>query len=193
MRIARKILLLTVMAFAAMALAATAASANPVTVIDEHSAVGAECDPCDIHVVGEAVITALPSGVPVSSCEDEFEGEINADGSGTIEWIGAPHGAAPGCNVVNCTNAATGPDPYSEWHWPISNMEETAGSVSAMVRFCLRAGAGELHCDAPVDIADAGGHHYVFSTHVLCGAGTREVEGEWEVESELHDEIEIVH
>jgi hypothetical protein len=192
MSIARKLVLLAGMALAALALTASTASAenSPIEVINEHIEPGAgdNCAPCTIHAKGEATISTSIGGAPISRCADEFEGLINHNGTGEIRWTGGPHGA-PGCTVSNCIE-------LGERHWPIFGGHEEAGREFVIVEFCLRGGGVQLdiHCTAEVPIVHLGGHNYTLSlTNQECAGGAFFVTGAWEVESDPHDEIEIVH
>jgi hypothetical protein len=200
MRIARKLLLLTIMALAAMALAATNASAtNPITVVQEPS--GALCNPCYVHATGEATLEAFHA-FRVSTCEDEFLATLNAVGTGTIHhFINTDHAGMP-CTRENCHAHAP------EDEWPILSSEETGPNEGRMVvRFCLQTRSNTaqfVHCNANVHVAEeaSGNHHYIFNVNQECNAaGTPvEVQGRWETEevlgsSEGHAEqaIEILH
>jgi hypothetical protein len=191
MSIARKLVLLAGMALAALALTASTASAEnrPVEVINEHIEDPAQdnCAPCTIHAAGEATISTSVGGAPVSRCLDEFAGTINHNALGEVRWTGGPHGA-PGCTVTNCAELA-------EQHWPILGGHEEAGREFVIVEFCLRGTTPiDLHCTAEVPIVHIGNHDYTLSlTNHPCAGGAFFVTGAWQLESDPHDEIEIVH
>jgi hypothetical protein len=192
MRIARKIMLLIAMALAAMAFTATTTSAQEteVEVIDEDT--GNPCDPCSIHLEGESHIRAMPSGVIVLRCHDEYSFDIYHDGSGEIEWVGGPHGA-PGCNILNCT--------VSNPHWTVSRLGERAtGGEHLYLNFCFRVGPSgpELVCEHEVNVAEqapADSHHYELTAPpIVCAGGARIIEGMWETENDGNqNDMEIIH
>jgi len=194
MRIARKILLLALTALAAMALAASTASAQtPVEFEDE---AGNDCDPCLVHIEGEAHIRDRTQvGAPiVSECHDEFDATLYHDTTGEIEWHGEiddPIG--PGCNTRNCDPVVVDP---AEEHWPISNVGEIATDTVLMsIRFCLN----NLHCNGVnIPAVETHHHHYEFTMHQRCFQGAREIEGHWETEvdpdtGENIEDFEIDH
>jgi len=156
----------------------------PVEILRE-SPGSSPCDPCDVHVTGEMVVKALPSGVVISRCQDELEGTINHDGGGELTWTGTADGD-PGCNFVNCT--ATGED-----HWPLSTLHEVGGRARILLRACYRSGSTEIHCDLLVIIPDEPTHDQQFSTDQLCSGNTRLMQGDWQAEATAHDSLEFVH
>lgn len=203
MRIARKITLLCLTALAAMAFAATSASAvEPVELTDEHT--GASCDPCLVHVVGESELHA--GGVfRISTCEDEFLATLDSSGSGFVHHYAnvATH-AGFDCTRQNCNEVG---EAVGESEWDATGAEEVGvNEVALTVRFCLDAksnpdGTG-LHCDAPVHVEEvpADSHHYVFTVEHLCPtpSGDVLVSGLWETEAvadeaQGEDEVEFVH
>lgn len=154
---------------------------------------------CHIHIVGESHFFNNASGMITTTCEDEFEGDLNHNGTGTITWVGSAHGA-PGCFLVNCTGA--------EANWSISAAGEVGNGVEHFtLRFCLNNGAANLHCNAEVRVngEDPGApnyepHHYLYSTTQTCLGGAVRVEGLWESEHDHDpcapdptDEVEFVH
>ena len=202
MRIARKLALLLAMAIAATAFAASNASAiEPVTIAEED---GNLCTtPCTIHVVGESSLRAFHAFV-ISSCIDEFHGDINANGTGEItQWTGVTgHIQSPGCTREMCTDPDPAGDPE---HWPIEGTEEVDENEALMfVEFCLTPiashGSPESRCEVPVDVTETDNtHDYSFAVFHECDIGGTpvEVEGNWTTEA-VHepleeDEVEIVH
>jgi len=175
MRIARKILLLALTVVAAMAFAASTASAQETPVEFEHEN-GDPCSPCLVHIEGESHIRdrTQPGAPIVSGCHDEFNATLWHDSSGELEWHGEDHEPVGiGCNTINCTLVP------GEEHWTITDVGETAAdTVHMTVRFCLN----NLHCNAEVPATETHHHHYEFSMHQLCFGGAREVEGLWETE-----------
>jgi len=197
MSIARKIVLLIAMALAAMALTATTASAQEtdVRIVDEVT--GLDCEPCVVHIRGESRILAVPPGVPVSTCNDEFNARLVAGGTGEIEWDGEAH-VAPGCNTSNCLGS-----PGFNPHWIVNNIGELGNGVEhTNVNFCLRAGANEIPCVGEVLIQEhlpARSHEYEFrtaDTGIPCAGGTRVIHGMWETELESgtgDQKVELIH
>jgi hypothetical protein len=179
MRIAHKILLAALMALAAMAFAASTASAQE-TPVEFENENNAPCNPCVVHVEGESHIRALNVvGQPlVSECHDEFAARLRHFSGGEIEWVGVDH-PGPSCTVSNCAPP--------ENHWPVSNVREHVdGSVEMTVRFCLSG----LHCNGNVRVTELPSHNYHFAMTQLCAGGAREVEGEWRTEAEPNFEID---
>ncbi len=153
---ARRLLVFVLMATAAMAFTAGAATAQEteVEVVDEANGHEA-CVPCDLHAEGESHIFSLVAGAEVLTCEDEYDAVVYHDGSGEIEWTGTAHGGF-GCNILNCQSG-------DEGHWPmIGPVGEIGGEVEHFtLRFCLRnAGTGvEFHCEGEVSILDTDTAH----------------------------------
>jgi len=193
----RKIVLLVAMALSAMALAATTASAQEteVEIIDEPT--GVPCNPCVVHIRGESRILAVPPGIVVSTCTDEFNARLYHGGTGEIEWDGEPH-PSPGCNTTNCLG-----NPGFNPHWNVNRIGELGNGVEhTNVNFCLRAGANEIPCTGEVLIQEhlpVGSHDYEFRTRpegIPCAAGTRVIHGMWETEHEggtSDQEVELIH
>ena len=194
MRVLRNVLLLLAMALVAMFSIATAAWAQDteVEVIDEET--GLLCNPCTVHIEGESHIRAMPAGVIVFACHDEFFLDVYYNGFGEIAWAGTTH-PGPGCLSVNCITG-------TERHWPLSGFgEEGDGMEHVTYRFCLRGGA-DVHCDGRLRISDGGYHRYTITTSppsgIVCANGARIVEGQWETEDphnpgEGDQEMEVVH
>jgi len=177
MSIARKILLLALTALAAMAFAASTASAQE-TLVEFENEAGENCDPCLLHIVGESLLRdrQQPGAPVVSGCIDEFNVTLYHDTTGEVEWHGEDHpDIIIGCQTTNCmANPA-------EAHWPISAVGETGtDTLHMMVRFCLNNG----HCNGEVAVAEIDLHLYEFSMHQLCFGGAREIEGHWETETD---------
>lgn len=201
MRIVHKLLLLVGVALGAMAFTAGTASAQEteLEVVNESTLVPCVAAPvsnCRIHIVGESHIFSNVVGAIVGTCEDEFRGAVNHNGSGTVTWVGSPHGA-PGCNLVNCTGA--------EANWPIGAVGELGNGTEHVIwRQCFNNGATNLHCNVEMRIDVEDGlepnyepHHYVLSTTQNCFGGALRIEGLWEMEhdhdSSEDDEVEGVH
>jgi len=203
MRIARKLALLTVMALAAMAFAASSASADSsVTVNDEQT--GDQCDPCLVHAVGESSLTAFHF-IRISQCEDEFVAAIESDGSGVIHDYTNVDDGGPGCTRQNCNEIAPIPnEEIGESEWPISS-EETGPNAGEMeIDFCLDDDSDPdalgTHCLADVAVTESTTveHHYSFAVNQECTTPSAPVRvtGNWETEGPIATEgtdIEIVH
>jgi len=184
-------LVLSSLATCVMALiGASAASAQgtPIEVLNEGS--GTEvCNPCSIHLVGESSIFAQPSGIEVSKCQDELEGVINPDGTGEVGWIPTTHDpVGPGCNVVNCID-------QDEQHWPLINPVEVEGNARMTLRVCYRAlsGVAEIHCDLVVTIPQTQTHDQQLTANRLCASNTRQVQANWQTETDAHNTLEVIH
>jgi hypothetical protein len=190
MSIARKLVLLAGLAISALALTASSASGQEtmVEVVEEEGHV--PCVECPIHLAGETVIRNEAGNV-TSTCEDEFEGVIDADGKGDLEWVGSAHGA-PGCNVVNCV--------APEDHWPFGALDElAAGTTHIYLRLCFSAAGNENDCVVEIQITDTGLHDYLASlASQECPAGPGGVghaflTGSWTFETETHTSLEFEH
>lgn len=185
MRIAYKMLLVTMTAIAAMAFAVSSASAQETGVEVRQEGATGHCNPCIVHVVGESHIRDTVTGMEVSTCADEFVARIYENGTGEVEWVGRAHGA-PGCNLVNCAPP--------NHHWPIHRSGELGGEVEHMrILFCLRQpNTGvQLPCEGEVRITRTMTPHiYEFRMHQRCAGGTREVEGHW---FNVTDNFELFH
>jgi len=145
-----------------------------------------DCGPCDIHLIGESSIFSMPTGVELSTCQDELEGTIAGDGTGDLVWVSSPHGG-PGCIVSNCLAAG-------EADWPLTSLVEVGGEARLTLRVCYRAAVGvESHCDLVLAIPAAPGHDQELTADDLCVSNTRRVVASWETETESHDAIEFVH
>lgn len=164
-----------------LAAGSASAQSTPVEVVEEAS--GDPCDPCEIHLTGESHITAIPSGVVVSRCADEFEGDIAHDGTGELVYSSASHGA-PGCNTVDCLI-----DP-AEAAASITDIVESSDAANMTLRICLGGVTGEVHCNLDVSVDQPATHQYDLSTATLCASGTRRVEGSWQLED---TSVELVH
>jgi len=196
MTIARKIMLLVAIALSVTALTATTVSAQEtdVEVVDEVTS--ESCNPCLVHIRGESRILAVPPGVVVSMCIDEFNTRLYHGGTGEIEWDGEAH-VAPGCNTTNCLGS-----PGFNPHWVLNNIGELGNGVEhTHFNFCLRAGANEITCVWEVLIQEhlpARSHEYEFRTRpegAPCVGGTRVFHGMWETEiaGVDDDKVELVH
>jgi hypothetical protein len=200
MRIARKLVLLCLTAIAAMAFAASTASADEaITVINEET--GALCDPCTAHVVGESTLDAFHT-VAVSSCRDEFDAEISSNGHGFIfhDSTGTDS-ASPGCTREQCETAGV-EDP-----WEFTTEEIGTNEVEMDVGFCLspvgQMGTRGVCASLDVHVTEEGtapeDHRYMFDVNRECSIGgvPVEIEGHWDAEA-VHNpaeenEVEFVH
>jgi hypothetical protein len=195
MRIARTLLLAALTAIAALAFAATNASAQVHVEEEVSGSEMAPCNPCEIHAESfetETVLFHKQLGQPVSQCHDEFEGEVYEDGEGHVrltEFEGEL------CAVTPCDG--------DEAEWPIQ-VTENGGLEGISATFCIRLfGGDEAHCELNVDVADEGTHHWVISSPGReCQTGSQHpvappilVFGAWELEAEdePHVNIEIAH
>jgi hypothetical protein len=186
MRIARKLTLLLTMAIAAMAFAASTASADEaISVVTEPGNVA--CNPCVIHVVGESSLAAFHV-VTVSNCTDEFTANVNANGSGEVTtWNGSPD-APNDCTREQCR---VQPGNTVREHWPFTSEEVNTNTVELAVQFCLSpvgdmTDASKAKCTADVQVTEepAVVHHYLFNLSQECVVGgvPVEVHGSWEAE-----------
>jgi hypothetical protein len=194
------IALACVVALVATALAAGSASAAyPVEVRSE--ADGTPCNPCEILIEGESQAYVENPLILVSTCEDTFEAEIYADGSGHVTThTGTGHPGFGGqCLVAKCNGVG---EPAAETEWPFQ-VEEVGNDIALEMRFCLDAslnvnGTGG-HCDLEANIeAEIGGeHHYIIDApHRHCTGVNRVLDATWEIHdsstlSGNHDAIEI--
>lgn len=160
MRLARKLFLLAVTAVAALALTASAASAQ-LTVSEEHTAGNQACTAvnkvghvvtggCHIEVVSTEhipLVAFVPQRVVLSNCNVHLEARINATGGG---WVTAAvltdevPPASPPCTRAPCDEANGTFRP-----WPLQIVEHAAGDEEVEATFCLRL--GNLFGGAPGD------------------------------------------
>ena len=193
MRIARKLALLLTMAIAAMALAATTASADEaVGVVDE--ATGNPCAPtCTIHVAGESSLSAFHV-ITVSNCTDEFTATLDANGNGEVDtWDGVDDASA--CTREQCTDSSGARE-----HWPISTEEIADDTVELGAEFCLSPRNGDMsdaakaRCDVDAIIVEHNdpNHDYEIDLSHECNIGGNpvEVHGDWDIEG---TDFEFVH
>jgi len=195
MSTARQIMLLVIIALSTTALTASTASAQETDVEVVNEVTGTFCNPCAVHIRGESRITAVPPGVTVSTCLDEFNSRLYHGGVGEIEWDNEAH-VAPGCVTTNCQDLVNR-------HWSVGNIGELGNGVEhTNVTFCLRAGSSEVICTGEVLIQEhipARSHDYEFRTPaagIPCAGGTRIVHGMWETELEGgtgDQKVELVH
>jgi hypothetical protein len=189
---ASKFSLVCITAVMAMALVASPVPAQerPVEIVEEPS--GEPCDPCIGHAVGESELEFF--GIPISSCEDEFEGEAYADGSGHIYDYENNHLSSPSCTRIACNGVGEAP---AEVEWDASNSGETGPNEGhSNVRFCLDNennpnGAG-LHCTAEVLGFEQGSHGGIASADFVCPNGIHVI-GEWTGETDTHNNAEALH
>jgi len=196
MRIARKLALLLTMAIAAMALAATTASADEaITVANEP---GSACDPtCTIHVAGESSLAAFHV-ITVSACTDEFTGTIDANGNGEVDTWDGVFDVDPGCTREQCR---VQPGNTVREHWPFTSEEIADQTVELNVEFCLSlttdmSDAAKTRCDVPAIVTESSNHDYEIGLSHECLVGPPgsqipvEVHGDWHVEG---GDFEFVH
>jgi hypothetical protein len=181
MSIARKVLLAALMALAAMAFAASTASAQEIPVEFETEN-GGNCNPCIVHIEGESHARDLISpGQPlVSKCHDELNARLYHGGTGEIERVGINHAVVgPGCTTVNCASP--------ERHWPVSAAGERAdATLHVTLRFCFSG----FHCNGEVNLIETASHNYQLAMAQICFNGARRVEGNWATEGEPNFEID---
>jgi hypothetical protein len=183
MRTAHRAALLTTVALASIAMAASPASAQEEIEVSAEG--GDHCNPCVAHAVStqSVQIDAHIFGIEFtdSVCANEFDAVINEDGSGALtnqSLTGA------GCNREPCPSTP----------WPISVREGPAGSEIAEVRFCLRATNPDVLCTIDMGMEDEGGHSYgLHADSARChgvGEPTFSVSGEWVMEDPI---LELQH
>jgi hypothetical protein len=153
MRHVRKLFLLVAAAIAAMAFAASAASAQTVEVNQED---GGHCGPvtvsehiptggCSVRAVSTqpSVLVRHISGVgevEFSLCDNVFEARVNENGHGYIyNQVLSPEGAP--CGREPCDEAETGNHPHRNLPWEVQLREPVGGVNEEILRvtFCLAA------------------------------------------------------
>jgi hypothetical protein len=188
MQILRKAVLFCAMVIAAIALTASPAAAQevPVEIIDEPS--GEHCNPCIGHAVGSSALFVF--GIPISSCQDEFEAEVYEDGSGHIYSYENNYPNA-GCLRINCSG--------DEGEWPVTAVGETGPNEGhSTVRFCLTTGGGGVgnHCTLEIYGFEQSLHDGVVTADpaVTCSdlMGVS-IDGQWTPEFENHGSGEVIH
>jgi hypothetical protein len=177
MRFARKLLVLAVMAFAAMAFGASSASAvevssdgdhcTDVTLMPHHVVEGG----CRVEAVGEreTLLQAFVSGVgfvTVSACEDHFEMAIGEDGHGYLyNATFSTHSGGPLCTRTQCDEPNMSKIPWELQLTSTTNMELT---------YCVRSsgeGAAGTPCHADIRVTpnNATGQHEFFADGFTWG------------------------
>jgi hypothetical protein len=196
MRNLRRVTLLCACALAVAALAAPTASAQEGFIEVVEAGTGNHCDPCSFHVVGGHTLRV--GGMAISICTDEFEGEVYESQElglhGHIHTYENDQPTVAPCNVINCNGVG---EAAGESEWEIAPIGETGPNAGHMdVGMCLDTeinpnGAG-MHCDVEVAFQPGMNHRYRFTSNHLCPNNVR-VEGQWELETSTHDDIEFVH
>lgn len=169
----RKLILVAASLVIALAVTASAASAQETSIAVKTEA-GGSCNPCVGHVAGEASVFA--GATEISRCHIEATVRIYTS-SGEAELSGSADGG-PGCNTVNCSSP--------ENHWPVSALgERSANVIHGTNRFCLSGN----HCNAEVTATEPTTHRYAVSVNQTCPSGAR-VAGSATVEG---NPVEIDH
>jgi hypothetical protein len=206
MRIARKLFLLALVAVAAMAFAASTASAQGIEVLHEdapgqpHCGDGITQEGCLIHAEGEILLGGHVFGIEatVSNCHVEMEAHIEGDGGISVESVVlTDHPGVDDCVRQPC-----------QLPW-LGNGEEDdpegSGEVVHAI-FCIEpvGGGTDQVCDVEVPLATTGDHQYHLLFDDLPGTGTPPCElggsgvnrDELRIENageDQHEDIEIVH
>jgi hypothetical protein len=203
MRIARKLILLAIMA---MALSATTASAQ-VELTDEETGLhcGVASSSCLVEIGGSYWITLhLTNGVEVTAgnCSDYLVASVGEDGEGffTVQTIIGAFCPNKPCEATSQT-AGNG-DP-----WPLHLDELDPGVFTLHAVFCYEPAAGggaQRNCEIVLSVDDWGDHFYVFNAFDETCAGTPpptgvraiEMDGLWstrEPNFSGHTDVEITH
>jgi hypothetical protein len=177
MRAIRNLALLTTVALAAVALAATSASAE-VEISEELS--GEHCNPCVLHIVStqsvQLDIHIFGIEFTDSVCNQEYDAVVFEDATGSLtnqSLTGA------GCNREPCPSTP----------WPVVGREDGPGAEYAEVTFCVRpvGGGDPINCTIDVSVEDEGSHIAAFhAAGAPChgvGESPGEISGEWITES----------
>jgi hypothetical protein len=195
MRFARKLVLLSAMALAALALTASSASAVTVhpepsgscgTVTNAPNGHGTPSGGCTVNAVNTEPIE-LGTSLSMILCDNEFEAKVGGNGEGFIY----------GHDIFNCTssvnecNESGVPD-----NWPVHLNTE----ASMEAQFCVVAfGFITINCHLPnVHVNQITHSEVEFSTlgiHQFCeGSDTNSVEGHWlALADEAHPPLVIEH
>jgi len=183
MRLIRGSLLLV----AVVVVAAFGASSAPAQTVGVAEEVGNPCNPtCQLHIVGSTTLVAhvpMLGEVTASICSDEFDADLTAGGTGTIDATLS----GPSCTQQPC-----------EEPWAFHGMTEVApNTVDAHIEFCLVSSSGEhLHCEVHqlVTETSSGSHFYALlaeSGICISHQGIEiEVNGSWTTEGA---DAELVH
>lgn len=176
MRLARKLFLLGAMALAALALAASPASAQfEVTdeVTEEHCG-AITVDNHDVtggcHVEFEGIDIPLNAYIPakatISNCEVNLEGQIDENGEGyadeaTFDTPDVPTGVP--CSRAPCDEDTGAGDEMVPW--PFHLVEHGASDEEIQAEFCLRTitsgeGGPRTWCDIELEFTNRGQHRY---------------------------------
>jgi hypothetical protein len=201
MRDRYKLLALCVAILTAGALTTPAAFAQE-TGVEIWQEDGGHCEPCIFHAVGESDLEFF--GIPITTCEDEFEAEVHEDPNGTGEQghvIDYDNNAATSnqCWRINCTGVGEAP---AESEWELDEFGETGPNEGHFhMDFCLdnknNPGGAGVHCPSAeihLEESQEDSHHYIISADYVCPSGVHWI-GQWDTEEGTveHEEIEIVH
>jgi hypothetical protein len=195
MRLARRFVLLMVMALAVLAMTAGSLSAQELEVHDEADGTAPPCGTvtlsghtvsggCHAEFRSEDNVSLgayVPALVIVSNCQMHLDARIGADGEGYVTKAvlsppAPPFG--PGCTRTPCDEAATSPNPHAEFPWSI-HINESAGALSTEIRVCMRTvasgeGGPSGRCTMHLPVTDQGDHNYEFGTpglEAFCESG----------------------
>ena len=167
MRLTRKLLLLAFTALAAMALAASTASAQGlVEITDEETGyhcttiVDIETDGCQLTAVSDADVRLEAFGSLASACHNEYNATIDEDGHGYIynQVLSGPDCVTPPCGGV------TSPDP-----WEIEVSEDLLlGGTVLEAEFCVdHPVLGRIECHLPWVQVNTSTHQPTFVLNTL--------------------------
>jgi hypothetical protein len=205
MRFVRKIFLLALTAVAAMAFAASTASAQetPIEVIDEHSlehcapVPNADTGGCRVHFSGELILVGHIFGIEAnaSDCLVELEARIDEDGEGYVYQASFTPHPTDACTRSPCSLP-----------WRIHGEEPAPGVEHIYAEFCARpdAGGADTRCEVRAPLTAVGDHDYRLTFIDVAGIphpndgsqpGCELTGGVLDIEKPTgtHDEIEIIH
>jgi hypothetical protein len=197
-----------VAAFCTFMTGVAAAQEESVTVVNEPTRVPCSGagggSNCRIHIEGTSVLQQhiFGSESQASACTDEFDAEMQSNGSGLItEYTNVN---VPACTRIMCNGIG---EAVSEARWPITNPGEYATVTNnghITVRFCLDTrpdpNSAGTHCTVEIQIDEHANHRYGFAVNdwrcpIFFGVSA-ELTGSWESEGVTdpnENNIEIIH
>jgi hypothetical protein len=207
MRITRTLLLALAAALATLALTATVANAlGAIEAVNEdtnqHCSLVLENCKVVAHSEQETMVSAHLFGLEFvqSTCEDEFTGYFDEDGSGQIRNQIITEHLGP-CGKSACGSLP----PVPAAPWPFT-MEEGVGTEAIEVKFCLENlpnHDGATFCTINVDVDLVDHHQIELTAQNFSGSGVPchgaaeqafvEVTGHWLSEDLESDEIVLLH
>jgi hypothetical protein len=172
----RKYVLLAIGALVALAVAAPAASANPIEVVQEDTAV--HCSPsCAVHVVNDGLIELADHDLGhIADCTNEYDLTVDENGVGGIS--GFNFGGSGLCPFFTAC----------EQPWEFTG-EEVDGVVVGDINVCLNAVVKTCRGEFEVTVDDDATEAAPLASEI--GDSGCEVTGHWNTEASTG--VDIIH